>query len=331
MNEAPHSDHRVLSGLALVTLVVITPFFTYHLMRGAWFMAVVAGLLVLFTLAAVCWVHRHRDHGRLIRGTGTVIVVMGNISVLLAIVGEQQNTVFWVYPLIFINFYLLPLWLAAVVNLLVCGSSLWIVHGAMPTEQFIRLAGSIPLCLLFGVVFSQAILRQRHKLHYLANHDALTGVGNRHGLTSALDEAAERLQRYGETSSLVLLDIDHFKPINDSLGHLGGDEVIVQFARLLEGRIRRTDRLFRFGGEEFVILLPHTSLSEGFHLGESLRVAAENHRFAKDRSLTCSGGVAELDGSEDPAAWLDRADRALYRAKQEGRNRIVTARSPVSG
>lgn len=325
MNEAPQNDYRVIIGLCGLTSAAVLPFFVHHALHAAWLMATITGILVVFTGTAVAWLYRRRGRPRLIQRAGTVIVFLANISVSVSIVAEQQNTVFWVYPLIFINFYLLGVWMAAALNLGVCGLALWLVAGAVPDEQLARIAGSIPLCIFFGLVFSQSVMRQRRDLRYLANHDALTGVGNRLGLDAALEIAAERLRRYGETSTLILLDLDHFKSINDNLGHLKGDEIIIEFARLLKERTRKTDQLFRFGGEEFVILLPHTSLPEGSHLAESLRADVEHHRFVHEQNLEVSGGISELARQETPDSWLDRADRALYRAKEQGRNRIIRA------
>ncbi len=330
MTEAPQDDYRVIIGLCSLTAAAVMPFFIYHAAHAAWFMAVVTGVLVVFTIAAAIWLYRRRGQPRIIRRAGTSIVLLANVSVSLSIAAEQQNSMFWIYPLVFINFYLLPVWTAAGINLVVCSLALWLVFGAVPDAQLARLAGSLPLCVFFGLVFSRSILRQRRALHHLANHDALTGVGNRLGLDAALDVAADRLKRYGEIGTVVLLDIDHFKSINDSLGHLKGDDIIAEFARLLDRRIRKTDQLFRFGGEEFVILLPHTSLSEGFQLADSLRVAVEDHRFAHDTKTTISGGIAELGRGEAPDSWLDRADRALYRAKDQGRNRVVKSEPPTA-
>lgn len=331
MNEAPRNDYRVIIGLCGLTSAAVLPFFVYHVFQAAWFMATITGVLVLFTGTAVVWLYLRRGQPRLIHRAGTVIVFLANLSVSLSIANEQQNTIYWVYPLIFINFYLLGVRTAAALNLVVCGLALWLVAGAVPGEQLARLAGSIPLCIFFGLVFSLSVIRQRRDLQHLASHDALTGIGNRLSLDSTLDVAGERLRRYGETSTLILLDLDHFKAINDSLGHLKGDELIVEFARLLKSRIRKTDQLFRFGGEEFVVLLPHTSLPEAFHLAEALRVAVEHHRFVHDRTLSVSGGISELGRGETPDSWLDRADRALYRAKEQGRNRIIAAEQPTAG
>lgn len=328
MNHSPQADYRVIVGLCALTAAAVTPFFVYHALHGVRFMAVITGGLVAFTASAAVWLYRRRSRTRLIRRTGTVIVLVANVTVCLAVADQREATIFWIYPLIFINFYLLASWLAAALNVAVCGLSVWLVAGIVPDEQLARLAGSIPLCIFFGLVFSQSIQRQRRELHYLANHDALTGVGNRLGLNAGLEDAAQRRNRYGETSSLILLDIDHFKAINDHLGHLKGDGIIAEFARILAERLRRTDRLYRFGGEEFVILLPHTGLAEAFHLAETLRESVAHQAFTHGQRLTASGGVSELVPGETADAWLDRADQALYDAKSAGRNRVFRARPP---
>lgn len=329
MNQLPQNDYRVIVGLCSLTAAALMPFLVFHVVRAAWIMAIITGGLLAFTIPAGFWLYRHRQNLQLIRRAGMIIVLVANVTVSLAVAVEQQNTIYWIYPLIFINFYLLPTWMGTAINVAVCGLSLWLVSGVAPSLQLARLAGSIPLCIFFGLVFSQSIQRQRRELHYQANHDALTGVGNRLGLNEALEDATQRLNRYGEACTLVLLDLDHFKSVNDSLGHLNGDKIIAEFAHLLESRLRRTDLLFRFGGEEFVILLPHTPLAKGIQLAESLRTAVECHPFAQDRHLTTSAGISELQRQESPDSWLDRADRALYQAKEQGRNRVISADLPA--
>ena len=144
----------------------------------------------------------------------------------------------------------------------------------------------------------------------------------------------DRARRLGQGVAIVFLDIDHFKSINDGHGHETGDRVLQQLCSRLRGIIRETDLLFRWGGEEFVILMPHTGPGEGVALGERIRVAVAERPFvASDSSpavaVTVSLGVAgTAAGPIDPDALLGRADAACYRAKEAGRNR-VEAEVPV--
>lgn len=327
MIHAPQPDHRVLIALCALAALAMAPFSAYHLASAAWPMAAVTGAVVAFTIAAIPWLYSQRNDLRMLQRTGTLIVLIANASFLLSTVLKPDTTFYWLYPLIFINFYLLSLPAAATINVLGSAITLWLVHGVVPDQHQARLMGSIPLCLFFGLVFSLSIAGQRRELEHLAHHDVLTGVGNRLALDAELEKAVARRQRYGERCSLAIFDIDRFKAINDSVGHLTGDAILAEFAGLLDRRIRKTDRLFRYGGEEFIFVFPHTGVRDAERAAESLRAAVEEQRFGGERRMTASAGVAELGAGEDVERWLGRADRALYAAKQAGRNRVMAADS----
>ena len=157
----------------------------------------------------------------------------------------------------------------------------------------------------------------------LVEQDCLTGVFNRHRFDKVLRQERERASRYGTALSLIILDIDHFKKINDRYGHTVGDRVLIAAAHYIRQHIRENDLLARWGGEEFAIVAPDSTLDAAGKLAEKLRADLEDLREVDDISVTCSFGVAQFDGDEDVDSLIRRADRALYRAKGEGRNRVV--------
>lgn len=166
----------------------------------------------------------------------------------------------------------------------------------------------------------------------LAATDALTGLLNRRALSALLGSEVSRNQRYGHPLSLALLDVDHFKVINDRRGHASGDRVLAGLGRLLRSGIRVVDAAGRWGGEEFVVLFPNTNAEGAFVAAENLRAAIEAMALTDDggRALhvTASIGVATLLPGESIDTFVDRADRAMYAAKMAGRNR-VSAFSPA--
>ncbi len=155
--------------------------------------------------------------------------------------------------------------------------------------------------------------------------DGLTGVGNRRRLDGALAEESARASRYGQPLSLLLLDIDHFKRVNDSAGHAAGDVVLRTVGGLLLASLRQTDIATRMGGEEFAILLVATDLPEAIAVAERLRQAISVRDVGLAAPVTASFGVALLQLGEAGASLLERADRALYAAKAGGRNRVEMA------
>lgn len=173
----------------------------------------------------------------------------------------------------------------------------------------------------------------RNALQYLnamqtATRDALTGVGNRVALEITADREIAMARRNSQPTAILVIDIDHFKHINDRYGHSAGDRVLVETARELRQNCRESDSIFRFGGEEFVVLLGQTEENGAFAIAERIRtaIAAMNTQYGQQAiHITASIGIACLNRGEGLHAWFDRADRALYLAKQAGRNRVVRA------
>ena len=155
--------------------------------------------------------------------------------------------------------------------------------------------------------------------------DFLTGLANRRALERRGTQAVAAAQRYGHALSLMILDVDHFKHINDTHGHLGGDEVLKALTALLAQLTRRADILGRWGGEEFALILPHTEAANAEHLAERVRRAVTAHTFPREVPVTVSVGVATLRDGDDLHTLTDRADAALYGAKQAGRDRVMVA------
>ncbi len=159
----------------------------------------------------------------------------------------------------------------------------------------------------------------------LAVRDSLTRLLNRRAFENALTETFDRVQRRGETTALLALDIDHFKSINDTYGHAAGDVVLQEIGVVLGKNLRSFDRPFRVGGEEFSILLPGTTIATARETAERLRKAIENHqfRYGTDRiDVTVSLGVATTNTEMDRTSLVEAADSALYEAKLNGRNRV---------
>jgi diguanylate cyclase (GGDEF)-like protein len=160
-------------------------------------------------------------------------------------------------------------------------------------------------------------------LEVLTITDVLTGLGNRRVLNQQVNEEIERITRYNAASfSMLLLDIDHFKKINDEHGHLIGDEVLKTIGKLLQDSIRLTDMAVRWGGEEFAVLLKNTPMFAASEFADRLRNIIANAKFPNDIRLTVSIGLGEYVASEKERDFFQRVDRALYRAKHHGRNRV---------
>ena len=162
------------------------------------------------------------------------------------------------------------------------------------------------------------------KLNELATQDILTGAANRFQFDKVLDHSISLSQRYGRALSMILIDIDYFKEVNDRYGHLAGDRVLTIIATILSDGIRKTDVLARWGGEEFVILLPDSELSSAVKLADVLRVRIAEYDFKLGERVTCSMGVARWNEGETSDQLLHRVDEKLYMAKEGGRNQVFS-------
>lgn len=181
------------------------------------------------------------------------------------------------------------------------------------------------ICILLFLTVNEIEIRKKTEevLKKTAITDQLTGLNNRHFFDEKFLEEMYRSDRYDRPLSMIIFDLDHFKHINDTWGHPIGDEVLKQTAEITGSLIRNTDMIFRFGGEEFVILLPETTISDAHAVAEKLRNALDRNIHPVIGRFTASFGVGERSKNESFKIWYQKVDNALYSAKNEGRNLVV--------
>ena len=176
-------------------------------------------------------------------------------------------------------------------------------------------------------LLEKRVLERTKELEHAARTDALTGILNRGGLMDNLSAEIERATRYHHSLSILMVDLDHFKYVNDNYGHPVGDAVLTEAAVILSAACRTTDSLGRYGGEEFLFVLPDTNISKASELAERIRFQVEQHHFCKDTtselSLTCSIGVTSYQSKQSQSSLLKLVDDMLYDAKESGRNRVI--------
>lgn len=187
------------------------------------------------------------------------------------------------------------------------------------------------LLRLKRVLKERQLTRERvqmlEKLKKLSITDGLTQLFNSRHFYAQLKGEIGRSNRYKHPLSLLLLDIDHFKNYNDTYGHLEGDKVLVRLGQVIKQVLRKMDSAYRYGGEEFTVILPETVGAEAETVAQRLRITVENENFTpstvEDVPITISVGVTEYNPKEDIATFIQRADQAMYTSKQEGRNRVT--------
>ena len=195
-------------------------------------------------------------------------------------------------------------------------------------NRLLFIAGTIFLLFLIWVIVLIYQVQKRKRaeiaLEQLANYDALTSIYNRHKIDSFLAEQMQIAKRYNKKLSIIFCDIDKFKHINDTFGHKVGDKILQEIAKIVSQNIRESDGFGRWGGEEFLIILPETNLSNAAILAEKLRKAIEKYNFTTAKNATCSFGVIEIDKDSSLDESMTKVDGLLYEAKNSGRNKVVS-------
>jgi len=318
--------------LAMLTLVgamivlCVTPYGLYRLYTGNIVVGIADLLMVTCAIIATRKAWRSGDTVK----PGLFMAVVFCIGAVLVCINLGVDGLFWVYPfLVFIFFLVSPLKAFAllVTMLLVLLSYAMWRPGSVFDSQFQMTSFMVTTTIssVFAFIFAYRAQVQRQELKRLATTDSLTGASNRRTLNDQLAVAIYEFTKSARQYGLILLDLDHFKQINDNHGHKVGDQKLIELIPVLKSMLRSQDQVFRFGGEEFVVLVADTRPADLNKLAEKLRAGVEQRMMLPDGSyLTTSIGVAQLQPGEDWEAWLHRADMALYQAKHLGRNQVVT-------
>lgn len=315
----------IISFFGLCTMLGILPFAVFRFAQGEFLTGI--GDCVLITiiggLVAYAWIS---GRTRLVGNVVAFVVMIGYVVLM----SFTDISMFWAFPVLSASFLLADRYFAVAI------SSLTLVGVAAQPAEFLSevqlwsfvVTGA--LVAAFGVIFATRTEMQRRQLAAIASSDHLTGAGNRLALRAALDRCVNRFQEDRQPAGLAMLDLDHFKTVNDTYGHDAGDQVLIDLVRLVRECMREQDRIFRMGGEEFVLLLPDTDEQGMLSALAKLHDHLREHLCGPGEPVTVSIGAAVLT-TPDPHLWLARADRALYRAKEAGRDRIELTGTDTGG
>tara|TARA_Y100001956_G_C4124346_1_gene189225 strand:+ start:81 stop:1145 length:1065 start_codon:yes stop_codon:yes gene_type:complete len=309
-----HQQKEVLKTVSILTLVIFVPLAIKNVLIGETVLAIVLlafEISLLLEVAAIIY----NDH-RLI-GNFIPLSLLG-LSVIMAIDIFGALATYWVFPILIALVFLFPQRTATVTNsLLIIGvtATIYPQEGAEVTARY---AFSLVATVVIVHVVVKEVRKLQSELRHLLERDSMTGALNRHQLHSSLDNAIEK---YGH-STIVMVDIDDFKSINDNYGHDVGDKVIMQIVDSIAHNTRPEDLLFRLGGDEFLLLfhgIDQYAVEAIMNL-VSQNVAEQPYPFNVKVTLSC--GVAESIPFETSHAWMKRADLALYQSKSLGKNRV---------
>jgi len=301
--------------------VVISGFVVYRYLTGS----VIGGTVNLLIVISVLLVLAYAIRSGRTRRAGQIFAIVTVIACIASTAMFGRTGILWGYLVLWINFLLTGRQFALVANLvlmtvLIIETSLF--RSVLEGVTYIVTALMVTT---FGYIFAERLARYQSQLETLALQDPLTFAGNRRMMRRDLTAAISTHRRSGKPYTLILLDLDHFKELNDEQGHETGDKALREFSDLVREQIRGEDGFYRFGGEEFVLLLPDHGAEDARQAAASLHDRISGKLAYQEYLLRFSAGIAVLGEDEDLPRWLTRADKAMYQAKRGGRDRIVLA------
>lgn len=307
-------------ALAITALLILTPFSINNFLHERYLLG--AGSLAI--VGILVFIARTISRGRY-SSLYILICLVPAILFFLSLAIQKQGIVgvMWCYPAILSFYMMLPerkAWIANAALLCVAIPFIWI---GLDLSLATRATATLITVSVFSIILIRIITGQQKKLHDHAIKDPLTGLLNRTLLESLLEQSVEQNKRTGIPMTLLAIDIDHFKSINDKHGHDSGDMVLRVIGELLRKRVRSIDRVFRLGGEEFLAFLFGTDTTNGRTVAEEIRNAIASLQALPGSNITVSIGVATLQPGENRREWMKRSDENLYCAKREGRNQVM--------
>ncbi|MDC0601946.1 GGDEF domain-containing protein [Aliiglaciecola sp.] len=316
------TEEYIIMTLSGGSCLGILPFAVLRLLQQDWAVAALDVFAVIATSILFCYVfitHNTKTPARIL-----AFLSMFVVFITVSLKGTEQ--LMWIYPALTAIFFLLPANLAAIYSVVVLSALAWVLRSEWTLFLALEFYISSSATLLFSYAFADRMRKQQEQLFELATKDPLTGAGNRRAMEQKLlDILAFQRREQGYPASLILMDLDNFKQVNDNYGHAKGDDILAAFVQTISQRIRATDRLYRFGGEEFVVIAENTSRKEAINLAEDLRSTVETDGWLAEHGITISVGTAKYEPQETAFEWLGRADQAMYQAKDLGRNNCCVA------
>jgi diguanylate cyclase (GGDEF)-like protein len=316
-----HLGKREAKLILSVWLSLLLSFSTLNLIQQQYGPMLLSASIALSIATALLVFHKANSYWPVVIST-CLIPALGSLYLPSNTINNQL-IMMWSFPIVMMLYVFARPKTALIINIFyLCGLIIvQSLHTEQPWLMLPRLAIAHITMGGFLFFFTFTLQKQHIKLTQYATHDELTQLPNRRELNRKLQEWVALKKRKNEISvSLAILDIDHFKSLNDKFGHGTGDKVLQAFAKVIQSKIRKTDFFARYGGEEFVLILPTTELYGAVRLLNNLHKNTQALSFLKDHPVMFSAGVCELERGLSPNQWLECGDKALYVAKHSGRN-----------
>ena len=314
---------KMLLTFSAFAAITISPFIYLRWLDGDMVMASIDAALMLATAIFFVFVY----YTRKVNTAKLTLTIFLSIAIVTIVAIRGQSHLLWLYPSMIAFFYMLSARSAGIICFFAIMLIAVTLFPTSSTLEFLTLNFSLFLTAVFSYVIFDNYSKTNSKLTLLASIDPLTSSGNRRALDLTLENILADQKRTASNVSLLLLDLDHFKKINDDYGHTNGDIVLVELVTLIKKHSRSMDALYRYGGEEFILLPLNINLAEAKRVAEKLCALIAESTFVDDIAVTVSIGVAKYRADETAEAWISRADAALYLAKDSGRNCVVVEKA----
>lgn len=308
-------------SLSALAVIFITPFIFVRLAQGNISVAIIDTIAIIVMSCFFTFIYKTRkvETARL----GIAIFLIATVLIDIYLIG--LIIIYWFYPTILATSYLIPYKTALKINSIAMIILAFVIYPLINTVEFSLILVNALLINVFSYVMFRSIQKNDDILGKLATTDPLTNCLNRRALQEKIIKVTDKHARAPYSLFLIIFDLDHFKSVNDTYGHTVGDEILVSVSHIVQNNIRSFENMYRYGGEEFIILPLEVEVDQAIFIANKLRELVESYVFSSDVRATISLGVAQYKAGEKPSEWIDRADVALYRAKELGRNRVELA------
>ena len=309
----------MLLVLSIGTAIGILPFTIYRFIQLDWNVAILDLFVVIGMSIIFVYVYKTNN----VKTASLVLILVALCGNVLSFYMKGISQVNWIYPAMLSAYYIMSPKKGLLVNFIMLSFYIPKLVQSLEVVNVSTILVTIVITNIIAYVFASGLRKQERMLTILASEDYLTGTGNRRALSEELEELNKLLKNHDKTASIVLLDLDHFKKVNDRHGHIKGDEVLIRVAEILKDFFQNKEKIFRYGGEEFLILCPDTTVDKAFKQAQKLRKIIKENIVIDGIEQTISLGVAEYIKEESNDEWIHRVDLALYQAKNDGRDIVI--------
>ncbi|MCF6319179.1 MAG: GGDEF domain-containing protein [Proteobacteria bacterium] len=315
------AQSKMLLMLSFGAFLGVLPFTIFRFIQQDWAIAFLDTIIVLGMAGVFIYVYK-TDNVKKASLVFVLIALLGNVIAFYLKGISQMN---WIYPSMFAAYYVMSPKQGMAFNFVMLSLYLPKLFSLMVSVNVATVIVTIIITNIFAYVFSSGLRSKEIILKKMASEDYLTSTGNRRSLKFAMNKLYKALKNSDKTAAIILLDLDHFKQVNDTYGHIKGDEVLVRLSELLKGFFQDKDSVFRFGGEEFLVICRDVSKQKAHDMAEEFRIIVKNNIVIEKKQQTISLGVCEYSKHKSIEQWIHRVDLALYQAKKQGRDRTISA------